>query len=89
MNIDNFNKICVVGWGKSGFYLCRLILSLKKKVCVSEIRERKFFPSFTIDWFRKQGVDFEFGAHTEKFIKGCDLLVLSPGVDFINSPLVD
>lgn len=87
MNIDNFKKICVVGWGQSGVSLCNLLLSLKKDVKVSELKERDCFPSSLIDNFRKKGVKFEFGGHSRNFIKNSQLLILSPGVDSTHSPV--
>jgi UDP-N-acetylmuramoylalanine--D-glutamate ligase len=88
MNIDNFKKVCIVGWGKSGISLCKLLLSLKKQVRVSELKESKFFNTALLNKFKNQGVSFEFGAHSESFLKDCDLLILSPGVDTINSKAV-
>lgn len=85
MNIDNFKKICIVGWGKSGFSLCNLLLSLKKEVGITELRKREHFNAGLIDKFKTKGVAFEFEGHSESFIKGCDLLILSPGVDALNS----
>ena len=81
MKIDDFKKICVVGWGRSGISLCNLLLFLKKKVWVSEKREDSFFSSGLINDYLKKGVKFEFGGHSEDFIKTSQLLVLSPGVD--------
>ena len=36
MNLDNFKNICVVGFGKSGICLTELLLSLGKKVKITE-----------------------------------------------------
>lgn len=85
MNIDNFRRISVVGWGKSGFSLCNLLLSLKKEVQLTELKERKYFNAGLVDKFAANGVVFEFGGHSRDFIKDCDLVVLSPGVDALNS----
>ncbi len=88
MNIDNIKKVCVVGWGKSGFSLCNLLLSLKKEVKLTEFKERKHFHPSLIDKLAKTGVSFEFGGHSENFLKGCQLVVLSPGVDPLSSEVV-
>ncbi len=88
MNIDNIKKVCVVGWGKSGFSLCNLLLSLKKEVKLTELKERQHFSPSLIDKMAKMGVSFEFGGHSEKFLKGCQLIVLSPGVDPLNSEVL-
>jgi len=88
MNIDNIKKVCVVGWGKSGFSLCNLLLSLKKEVKLTELKERKYFHPALIDKLKDKGVSFEFGGHNENFLKGCQLIVLSPGVDTLNSAVI-
>ncbi|MDD5584360.1 MAG: UDP-N-acetylmuramoyl-L-alanine--D-glutamate ligase [Candidatus Omnitrophica bacterium] len=88
MNIENFKKVCVVGWGKSGISLCNVLLALKKEVLLTESKPRTSFHPALIDKFAQFGVKFEFGAHTEDFIKQAQLLVLSPGVDPVSSPAV-
>ncbi|MDD5194349.1 MAG: Mur ligase family protein [Candidatus Omnitrophica bacterium] len=85
MNIDNFKKVCVVGWGKSGISLCNLLLELKKEVFLSEAAERGKFHPYLIDKFIRRGVNFEFGGHSENFIKEAQLVILSPGVDAATS----
>lgn len=88
MNINNIEKVCVVGWAKTGMALVDLLLSLKKEVKVSEIKEEHDFDPCLIDKFRKRGVVFEFGGHGERFINGCQLVILSPGVDTEKSSVV-
>ncbi|MCK5394084.1 MAG: UDP-N-acetylmuramoyl-L-alanine--D-glutamate ligase, partial [Candidatus Omnitrophica bacterium] len=78
MNIDNLKNICVGGWGKTGISLCNLLLALNKRVRVSEMKERGSFPSSMVDSFIEKGVKIEFGGHTKNFIKGSQLLVISP-----------
>jgi UDP-N-acetylmuramoylalanine--D-glutamate ligase len=81
MQIENIKKIAILGWGKTGIALTNLVLSLKKKVYISEKRERKEFPSFIIDKFKDKEVEFEFGGHSEKFLKHAQLIILSPGIN--------
>ncbi|MCP4653159.1 MAG: hypothetical protein GY858_07240 [Candidatus Omnitrophica bacterium] len=81
MNIDGVNTVCVVGWAKSGIALCDLLLSLKKKIKVTDSRVRSSFDTKLINAYINKGVEFEFGAHSEKFIKDSQLGILSPGVD--------
>ncbi|MCK9615723.1 MAG: Mur ligase family protein [Candidatus Omnitrophica bacterium] len=88
MNIDNIKRVCVVGWGKSGFSLCNLLSTLKKEVRLTELKERKCFYPSLIDKLTGNGVSFEFGGHSENFLKGCQLIILSPGVDPLSSPIV-
>ncbi|MFH1318054.1 MAG: Mur ligase family protein [Candidatus Omnitrophota bacterium] len=85
MDINDVNRVCVVGWGKSGRSLCKLLLELGKKVKISEIKERSAFSTAVIDEFIDKGVEFEFGGNSDKFIKESQLVVLSPGVDTANS----
>lgn len=88
MNLDSFNKVCVIGWGRSGISLCNLLLSLKKQVRISEVKERRCFSSSLVNEFSKKGVRFEFGGHSHQFMKGSQLIILSPGVDTTNSSAV-
>ncbi|MFA6281725.1 MAG: UDP-N-acetylmuramoyl-L-alanine--D-glutamate ligase [Candidatus Omnitrophota bacterium] len=88
MNIDNINKVCIVGWGKSGYSLCNLLLTLKKKAKVTELKERNKFHPALIDKLGSCGVSFEFGGHSENFVKDTQLVILSPGVDLLTSPVV-
>ncbi len=85
MDINNFKKVCVVGWARSGIALCDLLLKLKKEVLISEIKERGEFDAGSIDAMRHKGVKFEFGGHSDKFIKDSQMVVISPGVDPNNS----
>ena len=81
MNIDSFKNVCVVGFRRSGFYLVELILKLGKKARVTEEKNAKFFSSRLVNKLRRSGVKFEFGSHTDRFIKNSDIIVVSPGVD--------
>lgn len=85
MDIDNFKNICIVGFRRSGISACQLLLSLGKRVRVTDEIDASNFSPFIIDRFKDLGVNFEFGAHTKDFIKDSDLVVLSPGVDIRNS----
>lgn len=89
MNIDDFKKISVVGWGISGIALVNLLLSLDKQVKVSEQKERSCFSAAAIDHLAKAGVEFEFGENSENFIKQSQLVVLSPGVDPVRSKAIN
>jgi len=88
MNIENIKKVCVAGWGKSGIALCNVLLELSKEPCVTECKARDAFHPSVIDNYRRKGVHFEFGGHSENFMKGADLVVLSPGVDPYASAVV-
>lgn len=85
MNIEAVNTVSVIGWSKTGISLCNLLLSLGKKVLVSESRRREDFPPALIDKFASAGVSFEFGGHSKDFIKNSQLMITSPGVDVSRS----
>jgi len=87
VRIDDFKKVCVVGWGRSGISLTDLLLRLGKEVKVSEAAEDKIFPSQLINDFTSKGVEFEFGGHSKEFAKDTQLLILSPGVDLSSSSI--
>ncbi|MCM8786729.1 MAG: Mur ligase family protein [Candidatus Omnitrophica bacterium] len=89
MDIEKIKKVCIVGFGKSGISLCNLLLSLGKKVVVSEIKDENNFNLNLVKKFEKKGVCFEFGVHTENFIKDIDLLILSPSVNIKNSIITE
>ncbi|MFO8053280.1 MAG: UDP-N-acetylmuramoyl-L-alanine--D-glutamate ligase [Candidatus Omnitrophota bacterium] len=87
--IRDLTTICVAGWGKTGISLTKMLLSLGKKVKVTEIRKKNYFCSQRIKYFQAKGVSFEFNGHSEEFIKSCDLVILSPGINLSRSKLSD
>lgn len=72
-------KVCIIGFGRSGEAVARLLKRVGAKVCVTEKKPKESFPSFIFDEF--SDVEFEFGTHTFSFLDGCTLLVPSPGVE--------
>ncbi|MFH1771482.1 MAG: Mur ligase family protein [Candidatus Omnitrophota bacterium] len=89
VNLDNIKKVCVVGWGITGRSLCELLLSLKKEVIVTELKDRKSFNSSIINRFISYGVIFDFGGHSNNIIKDAGLIVVSPGVNLNNSNILE
>jgi UDP-N-acetylmuramoylalanine--D-glutamate ligase len=87
--IKDLNIICVAGWGKTGVSLVKMLLNLDKKIKVTEVRKRNCFCSQLIKDFENKGVSFEFGGHSEEFIKLSELIILSPGIDLSKSELND
>ena len=81
MDGDNLKNICIIGFGKSGVSLCNLLLALKKNIKVTDSRKENFFSQELVSKLKKKGIEFEFGGHSKDFVKGSQLLVLSPGVD--------
>ncbi len=89
MNINNFHTICVVGFGRTGVYLVDLLVKLGKRVKVTDKKDKENFSPFLIKRFSQAKVNFEFSQHTKSFIEGSDLVVVSPGVDIQNTPIIE
>jgi len=87
MNTENFKNICVVGFERSGIALSRLALALQRAVKVTDGKKETEFKDSLIKEFKSLGVEFEFGGHSVDFIKGSDLIVISPGVDLKKSTI--
>ena len=79
-------KIGVLGLGKSGKALARILTEKGAKVLVSDSQ-----PLEKLDKTRKElsGLDLEWetGGHTERLYKGRDMVVISPGAS-INLPIL-
>ena len=63
MDINSFNRVCIVGFAKTGVSLAELLLSLKKTVKVTDLRQEESFDPVLIDKFRQKGVEFDFKAN--------------------------
>ncbi|MBD3246479.1 MAG: hypothetical protein GF333_05650 [Candidatus Omnitrophica bacterium] len=87
MNIESIETVAVGGWSKTGMSLAKLLLTLGKKVKVTEERERGCFSPALIDVFARKGVCFEFGGHSLRFLRDAGLLIVSPGIDLQRSAL--
>ncbi|MDD5069801.1 MAG: Mur ligase family protein [Candidatus Omnitrophica bacterium] len=81
MRINDLDNICVVGWSRTGISLTDLCLDLGKKVFVTESLGAESFDDRLIQSYSDRGVVFEWGGHSEEFIKYCSLIIVSPGVD--------
>jgi len=73
-------KILVVGLGRSGRASSSLLLNLGAKVFITEKDINEKLKEIALQ-FKSKGVEVELGRHTKDFLKGKDLVVLSPGVD--------
>jgi len=72
-------KILVAGLGLSGQAAAKLAKSKKACVYVSEIANTKALQKKAKD-LRKHGIAVELGRHSASFLKGTDLLIVSPGL---------
>jgi len=71
-------KIVVVGAGKSGVALCRLLVGRGAQVVLSDRRPTEAIAG--LEALQGQNVAYDFGGHTEPLFVAADLVVLSPGV---------
>src|SRR3990167_816342 len=72
-------RVLVVGLGKSGQSACAF---LRQRGCRVRATERASSPALSALAQRLvvQGIQVEFGGHTETFCQGSTLVVVSPGV---------
>ena len=79
--------VLVVGLGKSGVAACRLLRRLGCHVRVSELRDSEELRGVA-DRLRESGVEqVELGCHSRRVLKGCDAVVVSPGIPESALPL--
>jgi UDP-N-acetylmuramoylalanine--D-glutamate ligase len=81
MNLEG-KKVLVVGFGRTGEALVRFLLEKRAKIKVSEKKNLEELSQNTDSW-RKKGVAFEAGEHNLTSFLEADLIVVSPGVPFI------
>uniref|UniRef100_A0A7V4N3G0 UDP-N-acetylmuramoylalanine--D-glutamate ligase n=1 Tax=Thermodesulfobacterium geofontis TaxID=1295609 RepID=A0A7V4N3G0_9BACT len=73
-------RVVVLGFGKSGKAVTKLLLREKAEVIVSEVKKSDEFSSEILDSFKAQGVYFELGGHKKDTLLSADLIITSPGV---------
>jgi UDP-N-acetylmuramoylalanine--D-glutamate ligase len=73
-------RVVVLGFGKSGKAVTKLLLKEGAEVIVSEVRKLEEFPSEILESFKAQGVYFELGGHKKNTLLSADLIITSPGV---------
>ncbi len=84
MNLSN-RKVAILGAQRSGLALAKLVLCAGGIPKLSEKSDLSSLCAETLTWIKKNKVPFEHGGHTQGFIEGSDLVVLSPGVRFDSS----
>jgi len=71
----------VVGLGVSGMAALRLLERQGMELRGCDSRPEKDLAPRDLSWLEKRGIRVQFGGHGDEFFAGCDLVVLSPGVD--------
>ncbi len=70
----------ILGFGRSGRAVARLLTVLGAQVTVSEKRSFEDLPQAEAYALLEQGVRFETGGHRSETLQAADLIVVSPGV---------
>ncbi len=79
-------KVTVVGLGRSGFAAAKFLAAQKARVCATDNSQKKEVLE-NASYLKALGAQVETGGHTEGFLVGADLLVVSPGVPKKSLPL--
>lgn len=80
-------KITVIGIARSGIACANLLSSLGAKVSITDIHDneqtRKNLKKIT-----SKDIQVELGGHSRDFVRGRDLIVISPGVDNLSPAVI-
>ncbi len=72
-------EMTVIGAGKSGISSALLAVEKGFKVFLTELQSAEKY-SNEIELLNQSNIEYEFGGHSEKALRYCDLIVTSPGV---------
>lgn len=88
-NRDYFKnkKITVVGLARSGFASANLLYDLGANVRVTDHQENSSTHSYAAK-LKAKNIKVELGRHSQEFVAGQDLLVVSPGIPDTALPLI-
>ncbi|MDD4940202.1 MAG: Mur ligase family protein [Candidatus Omnitrophica bacterium] len=88
-NADYFRSknVAVAGLARSGFACAKLIEGLGARVSVTDNQSSDLTRGYA-DQLKQKNIKVEIGAHTEGFIKGKDMLILSPGIPDTALPVI-
>lgn len=80
-NTDLFRnkKVTIVGFARSGLTSANLLFDLGAEVSVTDINDNQSTRS-NLAKLKSKAIKFELGRHTQDFIQGRDIVILSPGV---------
>ncbi len=73
-------KVLVLGLGRSGISAAEFLARRKAKVLLSESAEASPKMSEQIEKLKSQGIELEFGGHSERAKEFSKLVVVSPGI---------
>jgi len=73
-------KVVVVGFARSGVSCANLLFDLGAEVSITDLKDAQAL-SANIALLKSKSIKLELGAHSESFIQGNDLMIVSPGVE--------
>ena len=85
MDIRN-EKIAVIGLGRSGFDACLLAHNNGAVVVATDSSPRDKINN-DLKVLEDKFIEIETGGHTQEFLEGVDLMIVSPGIDESSLPL--
>lgn len=71
-------KVLVLGLSKSGIAAAQFAQKLGASVFITEGKDKVDLE--TVEKLRKEGIEIEFGRHSDEFINNAELVVTSPGI---------
>lgn len=80
-------KVLIVGCGNSGVAAAKYLVKQGARVMITDTKQRTEL-SEPLKELGDLKVEFEFGGHTERSFLGAELIIVSPGVNFQNHPLL-
>jgi len=88
-NTDYFRnkKIAVAGLARSGFACAKLLYDLGADISVTDNQDNDSTRSYALQ-LKSRNIKIELGRHTQDFIKGTELIVISPGIPDSALPVV-
>lgn len=80
-------KITVVGLARSGLACANLLYELEAEVSITDCNDNDSI-RFNLEKLKPKNIRSELGRHTQQFIKGKDLVVVSPGIPDTALPII-
>jgi len=88
-NTENYRnkKVIIVGLARSGVASANLLYGLGAKVSITDNQDNDAVRANAARLKSKE-IRVESGAHTREFVKGNDLMIISPGVKNDAEPVI-
>jgi len=80
-------KVIIVGLARSGIACANLLYDLGAMVSITDNKDAAAL-RVNVDLLKSKDIKLELGSHSEEFIKGNELMVISPGVENNAQPVL-